>query len=51
MTVGGFDLIVDKGVRVVQPKNSYYTGLLGARNQRVKVVRSLMRDFLTRKQR
>ena len=49
MTVGGFDLIVDKGVKVVQPKQSCYTGLLGARNQREQVVRHLVRKFIHRK--
>jgi len=34
MTVGGFDLISDKGVKVTQPKMSDYSGLLGAKNQR-----------------
>jgi tubulin polyglutamylase TTLL9 len=49
MTVGGFDLIIDKGIKVVQDKYSQYTSLLGARNQRVKVVRHLIRKFLLRK--
>lgn len=48
-TVGGFDLILDKGLRVVQPKHSLYTGLLGARNQRVKTVRSILGNFMTQK--
>lgn len=30
MNVGGFDLIIDKGIKVVQDKKSHYTGLLGA---------------------
>lgn len=49
MTVGGFDLIIDKGIKVVQDKHSQYTSFLGARNQRVKVVRHLIRKFLMRK--
>lgn len=50
MTVGGFDLIIDKGIKVVQDKHSQYTSFLGARNQRVKVARHLIRKFLLRKQ-
>lgn len=49
MTVGGFDLIIDKGIKVVQDKHSEYTCMLGGRNQRVKVVRHIMRKFLMRK--
>jgi tubulin polyglutamylase TTLL9 len=49
MTVGGFDLIVDKGIKVVQDKASSCTGLLGARNERVKVMRSIIRRFMWRK--
>lgn len=49
MTVGGFDLIIDKGIKVVQDRHSQYTSFLGARNQRVKVVRHLVRKFLMRK--
>lgn len=49
MTVGGFDLIIDKGIRVVQDKHSEYTSFLGGKNQRVKVVRHLVRKFLLRK--
>lgn len=49
MTVGGFDLIADKGIRVTQPKSSHYTGLLGAKNQRREVTRHLVRKFLKRK--
>lgn len=48
--VGGFDLIVDKGAKVVQPRSSCYTGLLGAKNQRIAVIRHLVRQFLLRKQ-
>ena len=49
MNVGGFDLIVDKGIKVVQNKRSQYTGILGATNQRVKVMSHLVRKFLHRK--
>jgi hypothetical protein len=49
MNVGGFDLIIDKGIKVVQDKRSQYTGLLGAKNQRVKVMSHLVRKFLHRK--
>jgi hypothetical protein len=49
MSVGGFDLIIDKGIKVVQDKRSHYTGLLGAQNQRVKVMSHLVRKFLHRK--
>ena len=49
MTVGGFDLIIDKGIKVVQDKHSQYTSFLGARNQRVKVVGHLIRKFLMRR--
>lgn len=51
MTVGGFDLIIDKGVKVIQDKKSNYTGLLGAKNQRIKVMTHLVRKFLLRKAR
>jgi hypothetical protein len=46
MTVGGFDLILDKGLRVVQPKGNDCSSLLGSGNQRQKVVRHLARKFL-----
>jgi hypothetical protein len=49
MSVGGFDLIIDKGIKVVQDKRSHYTGLLGAQNQRVKVMSHIVRKFLHRK--
>jgi hypothetical protein len=49
MTVGGFDLIVSKGLRVVQDKHSQYTSFLGAKNQRLKVVRHIVRKFMKRK--
>ena len=50
MNVGGFDLIIDKGAKVVQSKRSDYSGLLGAKNQRVKVVRHLARKFVKNKE-
>ena len=49
MAVGGFDLIIDKGIKIVQDKHSQYTSFLGARNQRMKVVRHLIRKFLMKK--
>lgn len=49
MNVGGFDLIIDKGIKVVQSKYSCYTGLLGAKNQRLDVIRHLVRKFMSRK--
>jgi hypothetical protein len=51
MTVGGFDLIIDKGIKVVQDKKSHFTGLLGAKNQRINVMRHIVRKFLQRKAR
>lgn len=51
MTVGGFDIIIDKGIKVTQDKHSEYTCFLGAKNQRVKVVRHLVQKFLLRKKR
>ena len=50
MTVGGFDLIMDKGVKVVQSKYSSYTGLLGCKNERVKSIRLLTKKFLIGKE-
>jgi tubulin polyglutamylase TTLL9 len=49
MTVGGFDLIIDKGIKIVQEKHYQYTSTLGARNQRLEVLRHLVRKFLKRK--
>ena len=49
MVVGGFDLIIDKGIKVSQDKKSHYNGLLGAKNQRIKVMNHLVRKFLQRK--
>lgn len=50
MSVGGFDLIISKGLKVVQEKHSQHTGFLGAKNQRVKVMRHIVRKFLQKKQ-
>ena len=49
MAVGGFDIIIDKGIKVVQPKMSSYSGLLGAKNQREKVMRHIVKKFLKAK--
>lgn len=49
-SVGGFDLIISKGLKVVQEKHCQYTGFLGAKNQRVKVMRHIVRKFLQKKQ-
>jgi hypothetical protein len=49
MSVGGFDLIIDKGIKVVQDKNSHYSCHLGSKNQRIKVVRHIARKFMQRK--
>ena len=49
MIVGGFDLIIDKGIKVVQDKRSHYTGLLGTKNQRNKVMSHIVRSYLHRK--
>lgn len=49
MSVGGFDLIIDKGVKIVQEKSSHYTGLLGAKNERNKVMKDIIRKCIGRK--
>ena len=49
MSVGGFDLIIDKGIKVVQDKSSQYNCHLGSKNQRIKVVRHIVRNFMKRK--
>lgn len=49
MTVGGFDLIIDKGIKVTQHKNSQYTSFLGGKNQRLKVMRYIIKKFMARK--
>ena len=46
MSVGGFDLIVDKGIKVVQSPYSQYSCFLGAKNERVKSIRYLARKFI-----
>lgn len=51
MTVGAFDLIVDKGVKISQPKESQYTSMLGCKNERKKVIKQIVKDFMTSKMR
>ena len=46
MSVGGFDLIIDKGIRVVQSSHSHYSCLLGAKNQRLQSIRYLARKYM-----
>lgn len=50
ITVGGFDLIMDKGVKVVHSKYSDHHTLLGAKNERKKVMRHIYRQFLKEKE-
>lgn len=49
MNVGGFDLIIDKGIKIVQEKHSMYNTHLGAENQRKKVMRHIVHKFMLRK--
>ena len=46
MSVGGFDLIVSKGAKVVQSSYSHYSCFLGAKNERVQSIRHLVRKGL-----
>ena len=49
MTVGGFDIIIDKGTKVVPHQKSQYQCYLGGRNQRKAVMSNIARKFMTRK--
>ena len=50
MQVGGFDLIIDKGIKVNQNKHFEYTGTLGFKNERKKVMNQIGKNFLQNKQ-
>lgn len=49
MTIGGFDLIMKKGIKVSEPKKSEYGSLLGCYNERRKVMKNIGKRFLMSK--
>lgn len=49
MTVGGFDLIIDKDVKVHLYKRFEGKSTLGFRNEREKVIKKIVDDFIRRK--
>lgn len=48
-TVGGFDIISKKGIKVCQSKYSEYQTTLGWKNERKKVYKKLINDIMLRK--
>lgn len=49
LSVGGFDIIVKKGVKVNQSKLSDYQTTLGWKNERLKVYKNMIHTFLLKK--
>lgn len=49
MTVGGFDLIMRRDIPVIEHPSSSESCLLGAKNERIKVMKNIGLKFMTRK--
>ena len=49
MMVGGFDMIMKKDVMVKEHEKSDYHTMLGAKNERKKVMKELAKRFMERK--
>ena len=50
MVTGGFDLIMKKDIPVKEHQSSDYRCMLGAKNERKKVMKSIALKFMDRKQ-
>lgn len=50
MIIGGFDLIMKKDVPVKEHESSDYGCMLGAKNERKKVMKEIALKFMERKQ-